>query len=131
VYQGFISVEDCDQTEILVTGFESSSGLGSVPGPVDVSNPVTSISVWSQSSTEITLSISKGPIFTHTHSWVLSFAHGAAQVATLAEKKGAYAYMCIKDLLNVQKYVRTHRLYAYSLRSVSFGSGEGLVVGVV
>ena len=40
-----ISVEDCDQTEILVTGFESSSGPGSPCGPVDVSNPETSILV--------------------------------------------------------------------------------------
>ena len=64
-----ISVEDCDQTEILVTGFESSSGPGSSPcGPVDVLNPVTSISVWSQSPTEITLSTSKRSFF----SWVLS-----------------------------------------------------------
>jgi hypothetical protein len=41
-----ISVEDCDQTEILVTGFESSSGPGTLhtlPRPVDASNPVTSI----------------------------------------------------------------------------------------
>ena len=64
-----ISVEDCDQTEILVTGFESSSGPGSPCGPVDVSNPVTSISVWSQSPTEITLSTSKRSFF----SWVLSY----------------------------------------------------------
>ena len=42
-----ISVEDCDQTEIhvLVTGFESSSGPGRLPRPVDASNPVTSILV--------------------------------------------------------------------------------------
>ena len=37
-----ISVEDCDQTEILVTGFDSSSGPGRLPRPVDASNVVTS-----------------------------------------------------------------------------------------
>ena len=40
-----ISVEDCDQTEILVTGFDSSSGPGRLPRPVDASNTVTSILV--------------------------------------------------------------------------------------
>ena len=40
-----ISVEDCDQTEILVTTFESSSGPGRLPRPVDASNVVTSILV--------------------------------------------------------------------------------------
>ena len=40
-----ISVEDCDQTEILVTGFESLSGPGRLPRSVDVSNALTSILV--------------------------------------------------------------------------------------
>ena len=40
-----ISVEDCDQTEILVCGFESLSGPGRLCGPVDVSNPQTRILV--------------------------------------------------------------------------------------
>jgi hypothetical protein len=40
-----ISVEDCDQNEILVTGFENSSGPAACARPVDVSNPVTCILV--------------------------------------------------------------------------------------
>jgi hypothetical protein len=40
-----ISVNDCDQTEILVGRFESSSGPGSLCGHVDVSNLPTSILV--------------------------------------------------------------------------------------
>ena len=50
-----ISVEDCDQTEILVTGFDSSSGLGRLSRPVDVSNPVTSILVHEIQPIKITL----------------------------------------------------------------------------
>ena len=48
-----ISVGDCDQTEILVSTFDSSSGPGRLPRYVDVSNVLTSISVWSQSPTEM------------------------------------------------------------------------------
>ena len=40
-----ISVEDCDQTEILVSTFDSSSGPGRLPRYVDVSNVLTSILV--------------------------------------------------------------------------------------
>ena len=41
--ESVISVEDCDQTEILVGTFESSSGPGRLPGPDEVSNvPVLS-----------------------------------------------------------------------------------------
>ena len=50
-----ISVEDCDQAEILVTGFESFSGPGRLPRPVDVSNPVTSILVHEIQPIKITL----------------------------------------------------------------------------
>jgi hypothetical protein len=50
-----ISVEDCDQTEILVTGFDSSSGPGRLPRPVDASNPVTSILVHEIQPIKITL----------------------------------------------------------------------------
>ena len=59
--ESVISVGDCDQTEILVTlsRFDSSSGPGRLCGPVDVSNLQTSISVWSQSPTEMPLSTSK------------------------------------------------------------------------
>ena len=66
--ESVISVGDCDQTEILVTGFETSTGPHGLPGPDELSNPVTSISVWSQSPTEITLSTSKRSFF----SWVYS-----------------------------------------------------------
>ena len=50
-----ISVEDCDQTEILVTTFESSSGPGRLPRPVDASNVVTSILVHEIQPIKITL----------------------------------------------------------------------------
>ena len=40
-----ISVEDCDQSEILVSAFESLSGPGRLPRSVDVSNALTSILV--------------------------------------------------------------------------------------
>ena len=50
-----ISVEDCDQTEILVSGFDSSSGPGRLCGPVDVSNPLTSILVHEIQPIKITL----------------------------------------------------------------------------
>jgi len=63
-----ISVEDCDQTEILVGRFENSSGPGSLCGHVDVSNLPTSILVHEIQPIKITLSTSKRSIF----SWVLS-----------------------------------------------------------
>ena len=63
-----VSVGDCDQTEILVSTFETSTYRGSLPGPDELSNVLTSISVWSQSPTEITLSTSKRSFF----SWVYS-----------------------------------------------------------
>ena len=50
-----ISVEDCDQTEILVSTFESSSGPGRLPRPVDASNVVTSILVHEIQPIKITL----------------------------------------------------------------------------
>ena len=50
-----ISVEDCDQTEILVSTFDSSSGPGRLPRPVDASNPVTSILVHEIQPIKITL----------------------------------------------------------------------------
>ena len=50
-----ISVEDCDQSEILVTTFESSSGPGRLSRPVDASNVVTSILVHEIQPIKITL----------------------------------------------------------------------------
>ena len=43
--ESVISVGDCDQTEILVSTFDSSSGPGRLPRYVDVSNVLTSILV--------------------------------------------------------------------------------------
>jgi hypothetical protein len=63
-----ISVEDCDQSEILVSAFESLSGPGRLPRSVDVSNALTSILVHEIQPIKITLSTSKRSIF----SWVLS-----------------------------------------------------------
>ena len=64
-----ISVEDCDQTEILVTRFESSSGPGSPCGPVDVSNLVTSILVHEIQPIKMPLSVAARRSF---FSWVYS-----------------------------------------------------------
>ena len=52
-----ISVEDCDQTEILVmrSTFDSSSGPGRLPRYVDVSNVLTSILVHEIQPIKITL----------------------------------------------------------------------------
>ena len=67
--ESVISVGDCGQTEILVLvstlTFDNSSGPGRLPryAYVDYSNLLTSISVWSQSPTEITLSTSKRSFF--------------------------------------------------------------------
>jgi hypothetical protein len=59
--------------ELLTIFFltDSSPGPGRLCGPVDVSNPLTkiSISVWSQSPTEMPLSTSKRSFF----SWVLLY----------------------------------------------------------
>ena len=65
-----ISVEDCDQTEILVTTFESSSGPGSLCGHVDVSNLPTSILVHEIQPIKMPLSVAARRSF---FSWVLSF----------------------------------------------------------
>ena len=44
--ESVISVGDCDQTEILVSTFDSSSGPGSLSQRVDVSNVQTTHSIW-------------------------------------------------------------------------------------